>query len=102
LGINLENFISVSFSASTDLDTFIPDELEDLIDIVEPPVSEVLEFFTGFTDGATWVFNRAINYVIDLYGGILSYFLITILNYTQTVIFAGLNSTYSSDDFDWL
>lgn len=102
LGINLENFISVSFSASTDLDTFIPDELEDLIDIVEPPVSEVLEFFTGFADGATWVFNRAINYVIDLYGGILSYFLITILNYTQTVIFAGLNSTYPSDDFDWL
>jgi hypothetical protein len=102
LGINLENFISVSFSASTDLDTFIPDELEDLIDIVSPPVEEVLQFFTGFTDGSAWVFSRAINYVVQFFGSLLGYFLTAIFDYTQTVIFAGLNSTYPSDDFDWL
>lgn len=102
LGINLENFISVAFSATTDLDTFIPDELEDVIDISEPPLGDILQFFTGFTDGAAWVFSRAINYVISLYGSLMGYFTTEILRYTKDVIFASLNSTYPSDDFNWL
>jgi hypothetical protein len=101
-GINLESFLSVSTSYSTELDTFIPDELEDVIDIVEPPLSDILNEVVGFTDLTAWAISTALSFIGSVYGGLLGYFITEIFKYVRDVLFVGLDSTYPSDNFDWL
>lgn len=102
LGINLERFVSVSASATTDLDTFIPDELEDIISISEPPLGDILNAVVGFTDLTAWAISRAFTVIAQSYGNLLGYFTTEILKYVRDVLFVGLDSTYPSDNFDWL
>lgn len=93
IGFNLEDLIDVSFSFSTSFD-FLGVE----IDIDTPSDSEILDHFISFTDGAAWVLSRA----LDETGPLLSYFVTKMLEYVSTVIFAGLDAAYPSDNFDWL
>jgi hypothetical protein len=56
----------------------------------------------GTTDLARFIINRAVNFIINSYSQVWRFFISLISNYIKDVIFAGLDASYPSDDFDWL
>ena len=98
LEIDIVKFITISFSFSTSFSV-----LGVKPPLFEPPSTrQILNRLIGTTDLARFIINRAVNFIINSYSQVWRFFISLISNYIKDVIFAGLDASYPSDDFDWL